>query len=101
MAYDVFLSHSSDDKPAVLVLGQRLEKEARLGVFLDDWHLGVGKEIVKFVLHLFHDLIGFCFWNLPDIGGDRIWRHKFPEIDQERNENTSHKTGKKPYPTRK
>ena len=37
--YDVFLSHNSQDKPAVKWLAARLEDVARLKVFLDIWNL--------------------------------------------------------------
>jgi len=37
--YDVFLSHNSQDKPAVKWLAARLEDEAKLKVFLDIWNL--------------------------------------------------------------
>src|SRR5688500_8101052 len=39
--YDVFLSHNSDDKPAVLRIAQRLQQE-RLEPWLDAWHLTAG-----------------------------------------------------------
>ncbi|MFX1554489.1 MAG: TIR domain-containing protein [Promethearchaeota archaeon] len=41
--YDVFLSHNSDDKPAVEYLAQRLRQEAELKPFLDKWHLVPGE----------------------------------------------------------
>jgi len=37
--YDVFLSHNSQDKPAVKWLAARLEDEAKIKVFLDIWNL--------------------------------------------------------------
>lgn len=41
--YDVFLSHSSQDKPTVEKLAVRLEDEGRLKPFLDKWHLVPGE----------------------------------------------------------
>jgi hypothetical protein len=41
MKYDVFLSHSSSDKPSVMQIGVRLQ-EAGLRPFLDSWHLQRG-----------------------------------------------------------
>ncbi len=41
--YDVFLSHNSQDKPAVELLARRLTDEAGLQPFLDKWHLIPGK----------------------------------------------------------
>jgi len=41
--YDVFLSHSSQDKPAVEQLARRLTDEAGLRPFLDKWHLVPGE----------------------------------------------------------
>jgi hypothetical protein len=41
--YDVFLSHSSQDKPAVEELARLLVKE-RIDPFLDKWHLIPGKD---------------------------------------------------------
>ena len=38
MAYDVFLSHNSDDKPFVEALATSLEREG-ISCFLDKWHL--------------------------------------------------------------
>ncbi len=40
--YHVFLSHSSEDKPAVERLARRLRDEAGLKPFLDDWDLVPG-----------------------------------------------------------
>src|SRR2546423_3375059 len=37
--YDVFLSHNSQDKPAVEALARRLEDEAKLKPWLDKWNL--------------------------------------------------------------
>lgn len=42
IAYDVFLSHNSSDKPAVELLGDKL-RAAGLRPFLDKWHLIPGK----------------------------------------------------------
>ena len=42
-AFDVFLSHSSRDKPAVEALTHRLEDEAHLNPWLDKWHLVPGE----------------------------------------------------------
>ncbi len=42
MTYDVFLSHNSADKPAVLELAKRL-KAAGVEPFLDSWHLVPGE----------------------------------------------------------
>jgi hypothetical protein len=42
-AFDVFLSHSSRDKPAVEALAHRLEDEAHLTPWLDKWHLVPGE----------------------------------------------------------
>jgi small GTP-binding protein len=42
--YDVFLSHSSKDKPAVLKLAKRLKKDG-LRVWLDDWEIKPGAMI--------------------------------------------------------
>jgi energy-coupling factor transporter ATP-binding protein EcfA2 len=42
-AFDVFLSHSSRDKPAVEALARRLENEAHLTPWLDTWHLVPGE----------------------------------------------------------
>lgn len=41
--YDVFMSHNSQDKPAVERLAVRLEDEAGLKPFLDKWHLVPGE----------------------------------------------------------
>lgn len=41
--YDVFLSHNSQDKPAVEQLAHRLTDEAGLRPFLDKWHLVPGE----------------------------------------------------------
>jgi|SRR6516162_7427659 hypothetical protein len=41
LKYDVFLSHNSADKPAVLQIGSALQK-AGLRSFLDIWHLQRG-----------------------------------------------------------
>jgi signal transduction histidine kinase len=41
--YDVFLSHNSQDKPAVERLAHRLTDEAGLCPFLDKWHLVPGE----------------------------------------------------------
>jgi nucleoside phosphorylase len=41
--YDVFLSHSSADKPAVEAVAVRLRDEAGLRPFLDAWHLVPGE----------------------------------------------------------
>lgn len=41
-AFDVFLSHNSDDKPAVRELGQLL-KDRGLTVWLDEWELVPGR----------------------------------------------------------
>lgn len=41
--YDVFLSHSSVDKPAVEAIAVRLRDEAGLRPFLDSWHLVPGE----------------------------------------------------------
>jgi len=41
--YDVFLSHNSQDKPAVERLACRLTDEAKLRPFLDKWHLVPGE----------------------------------------------------------
>lgn len=41
--YDVFLSHSSSDKPLVEALAARLEDDAKLRPFLDKWHLVPGQ----------------------------------------------------------
>jgi hypothetical protein len=41
--YDVFLSHNSQDKPAVERLAHRLTDEAGLQPFLDKWHLVPGE----------------------------------------------------------
>ena len=41
--YDVFLSHNSQDKPAVERLARRLTDEASLRPFLDKWHLVPGE----------------------------------------------------------
>ena len=40
--YDVFLSHNSADKPAVLELARRLQDEAGIRPFIDAWHLVPG-----------------------------------------------------------
>ena len=40
--FDVFLSHNSQDKPAVKWLATKLEDEAKLTVFLDSWNLVPG-----------------------------------------------------------
>ena len=40
--FDVFLSHSSADKPAVEAIAQRLIAEEHLRPFLDKWHLSPG-----------------------------------------------------------
>jgi hypothetical protein len=39
MEYDVFLSHNSKDKHVVKTIAERLDKEAQLNVFFDDWNL--------------------------------------------------------------
>jgi hypothetical protein len=41
--YDVFLCHNSADKEAVEVLARRLQEEAGLCPFLDQWHLVPGE----------------------------------------------------------
>ncbi|NPC83003.1 TIR domain-containing protein, partial [Pyxidicoccus fallax] len=41
--FDVFLSHNSQDKPAVEALAQRLRSEAKLQPFLDRWQLVPGE----------------------------------------------------------
>ncbi len=41
--YDVFLSHNSADKDAVIVLARRLRDEMGLMPFLDKWHLVPGQ----------------------------------------------------------
>jgi hypothetical protein len=41
--YDVFLSHNSQDKPAVEMLARRLTDEVGLQPFLDKWHLVPGE----------------------------------------------------------
>lgn len=41
--YDVFLSHSSADGPAVAAIATRLRDEAGLRPFLDAWHLVPGE----------------------------------------------------------
>jgi energy-coupling factor transporter ATP-binding protein EcfA2 len=41
--FDVFLSHSSRDKPAVEALARRLADEAHLTPWLDKWHLVPGE----------------------------------------------------------
>jgi hypothetical protein len=41
--YDAFLSHSSKDKPIVKIIGEYLEKETGLRVFLDEWDLIPGE----------------------------------------------------------
>lgn len=35
--FDAFLSHNSQDKPAVIAIDRRLETEAELKVWLDKW----------------------------------------------------------------
>ena len=45
--YDVFLSHNSQDKPAVEVLARRLEKEAGIKPYLDKWHAIPGKPWIE------------------------------------------------------
>ncbi len=40
--YDVFLSHATDDKPAVEALARRLHGDG-LEPFLDKWHLVPGE----------------------------------------------------------
>lgn len=42
-AYDVFLSHRSEDKPTVERLAEKLVEEAGLAPFLDRWHLVPGE----------------------------------------------------------
>ena len=42
-AYDVFLSHNSQDKPAVEWLAQKLGQKTGLKVFLDSWNLLPGE----------------------------------------------------------
>ncbi|MGH8511531.1 MAG: toll/interleukin-1 receptor domain-containing protein, partial [Gammaproteobacteria bacterium] len=41
--FDVFLSHNSNDKPAVETLARWLEDEARLKPWLDKWNLVPGE----------------------------------------------------------
>jgi hypothetical protein len=41
--YDVFLSHSGEDKQAIEMIARRLRQEAGLNPFLDKWHLTPGK----------------------------------------------------------
>lgn len=41
-AFDVFLSHSSLDKPVVEALAHRLEDDAHVKPWLDEWHLVPG-----------------------------------------------------------
>ncbi|WPB82282.1 TIR domain-containing protein [Archangium violaceum] len=41
--FDVFLSHNSQDKPAVAALALRLRDEAKLSPFLDQWSLVPGR----------------------------------------------------------
>ncbi len=41
--FDVFLSHNSEDKPQVELIGQRLKSEFGLNPFLDKWNLIPGK----------------------------------------------------------
>ena len=44
--FDVFLSHSSVDKPSVEVIAERLIAEAGLRPFVDRWHLVVlGRQV--------------------------------------------------------
>jgi hypothetical protein len=70
-SFDVFLSHHSDDKPAVEILARPLVDEAGLRPFLDKWHLVPGKpwqaeleealkrlQIGSFVRHSHFE--GFC-----------------------------------------
>ena len=45
-AYDVFLSHSARDKPAVRKLAQRLKADG-LRVWLDQWEIRPGDNIVR------------------------------------------------------
>src|SRR4051794_25171596 len=42
--YDVFISHSSEDKPAVRELAERLKRDG-LRVWLDDWEIKPGDMI--------------------------------------------------------
>ena len=41
--FDVFLSHNSEDKPAVELIANRLQNEIGLNPFLDKWHLVPGE----------------------------------------------------------
>ncbi len=46
LTYDVFLSHSSKDKPIVRAIAERLRSDG-LRVWLDDWELRPGDHIPK------------------------------------------------------
>ncbi len=48
--YDVFISHSSRDKPAVRELAERLKRDG-LRVWLDEWEIGPGDSIFSKVEH--------------------------------------------------
>jgi len=43
MNYDVFLSHNSKDKPAVIEIGEKLQENFSLNCWLDDWNLVPGE----------------------------------------------------------
>ena len=46
MAFDVFLSHSSKDKPVVAPLAQRLKADG-IVVWFDDWNIRPGDVITE------------------------------------------------------
>ena len=43
MAYDVFLSHNSNDKPAVEQIARLLTREYEVSCWLDKWNLVPGE----------------------------------------------------------
>lgn len=45
--FDAFLSHNSQDKPAVMELARRLESEAKLKVWLDKWDSVPGEDAIE------------------------------------------------------
>ena len=78
-SYDVFLSHSSEDKSVVHSVAERLKSD-RLRVWLDDWELRPGDSIpAKIEEGLEHSrVLVFCM-SANEFGSD--WAQDEPDFD--------------------
>src|ERR1700749_3755396 len=67
--YDVFLSHSSADKPVVRAVAERLRTDG-LRVWLDDWELKPGDHLSKIEDGLEHSRVLVLFMSANAFGSD-------------------------------